>query len=58
MTEIEKGQKALQVLRDFYSVCDLGDYVYDIREREGLGWDGPEVTTWSNACNTAEDLIC
>jgi hypothetical protein len=57
MTEVEKGQKALQVLRDLYSVYDLGDYVYDVREHEGLDWDGPKVTTWSNACVLAEELI-
>jgi len=25
----------------------LGDFVYDIRASELLGWDGPRVTNWS-----------
>lgn len=32
---------------------DLGDLVYDIREREGEGWDGPAVAMWSNAVMAA-----
>ena len=28
---------------------DLGDLVYQVRERELQGWDGPSVTAWSNA---------
>ncbi len=27
----------------------LGDQVYDVREREALGWDGPNVTQFSKA---------
>jgi hypothetical protein len=28
---------------------NLGDLVYQVREREGSGWDGPEVKKWSDA---------
>lgn len=28
---------------------ELGDWVYDIRERELRGWDGPRVKSWSAA---------
>ena len=27
---------------------NLGDLVYDVREREGKGWDGPDVKAWSD----------
>lgn len=27
----------------------VGDFVYSIRDREGLGWEGPNVKTWSDA---------
>jgi len=28
----------------------LEDWIYDIREREGLGWNGPRVKAWGQAC--------
>ena len=37
-------------------VC-LGDLVYQIREREGEGWDGPAVRAWSDAVTKARALI-
>lgn len=36
---------------------DLGDRVYDVREREGLGWDGPSVVAWSAAVKAAKDVL-
>ena len=50
-------QKALQVLRDLSDVTELGDFVYDIRDRESLGWTGPLVTKWGNACVEAKKLL-
>ena len=35
----------------------LGDLVYTVREREGLGWDGPATTAWGNAVIAAEKAI-
>lgn len=35
----------------------LGDLVYDVREREGLGWDGPAVKAWSDAVTEANAAI-
>lgn len=32
----------------------LGDLVYNIRESEGKGWDGPSVKAWSDAVSDAE----
>lgn len=28
---------------------DLGDLIYNVREREGKGWDGPSVHAWGQA---------
>ncbi len=36
---------------------DLGDRVYDIREREGLGWEGPSVQAWGGAVTKAKQLL-
>jgi len=36
---------------------DLGDLVYQVREREGKGWDGPAVLAWSQACEAAKVAI-
>lgn len=36
---------------------NLGDLVYQVREREGLGWEGPAVTAWSAAVNKAQELV-
>lgn len=34
-----------------------GDLVYQVRDREGLGWDGPAVTQWSDAVTAAKAAI-
>lgn len=41
----------IQVARALVSneYVDLGDLVYQVREREGLGWNGPSVKQWSDA---------
>jgi hypothetical protein len=36
---------------------DLGGLVYQVRDREGEGWDGPQVTNWSNAVQAAKAAI-
>lgn len=40
--ELEAACKALEAE-------GIGDKVYDVRNREMLGWDGPRVTAWGNA---------
>lgn len=35
------------------SITGIGDYVYDIRERELKGWDGPRVTAWGHGASLA-----
>lgn len=48
--------RALAILRVFQSE-HLGDSVYDVKEREGLGWDGPRVKAWSDACRDMDALL-
>lgn len=48
---------ALEVLRDLMQVCDLGDFIYSIRDQEGLGWNGPLVTKWNDAVMRAKELL-
>lgn len=55
--------KAAPLMRDILIALttnpfiDLGGVVYDVREREGRGWDGPAVTAWSDACGAAAKIL-
>ena len=51
------NDEALRVLYDLSQVMELGDLVYDIREREGQGRKGPKVQAWSNACERMRKLL-
>lgn len=48
--------EALKALFDNHHVS-LGDLVYQVREREGEGWDGPCVKQWGDAVENAENLL-
>ncbi len=48
---------ALEVLRELFAIHPLVDMIYDVRDREGKGWDGPLVTRWAAATAWAEALI-
>lgn len=43
---------AATILKD----SSISDCIYDVRDREGLGWDGPLVAKFGEACNTLERL--
>lgn len=46
------SEDRLEILADLAVVNEispLGDRIYDVREREGLGWEGPKVTAYSKA---------
>lgn len=45
---------ALKVLIEQESI---GDFVYDIREREGEGWDGPRVVAFSDAVQVLSEFL-
>lgn len=51
------SEKALRALELLYSATSIGDYVYDIRERELKGWDGPRVTAWGEGARLAEEAL-
>jgi len=36
---------------------NLGDLIYQVREREGMGWDGDAVKAWSDACDKVDAAI-
>ena len=42
--ELEEVMKAVRRLLE---VHHLGDFIYEIRDHEGLGWDGPKVTSFN-----------
>lgn len=48
--------KALVALMRNPSI-NLGDQIYDVRESEGKGWDGPNVKAWSDAVAEAEAIL-
>lgn len=35
----------------------LGDLVYEVRGREGMGWDGPAVKQWSDAATAVKQWV-
>lgn len=53
----EPSGDALTILRTLMDSYELGDLVYDVREREGLGWEGPKVKAYSNAVTAAKELL-
>ena len=53
----QPSDEAIDILRTLSEVCNLGDHVYEVREREGKGWDGPLVTKWSDAVVRAKAIL-
>lgn len=47
----------IQVLRDLFESGNPADYVYQVREQEGQGWEGPKVRRWMKACEDAQTLM-
>jgi hypothetical protein len=47
----------VKVLRDLMDIQDLGDFIYNIREQEGKGWEGPLVCKWGDTCEHAKKLV-
>lgn len=48
---------AVEILKELLAApYHLGDFIYDVREREGKGWDGPKVTRFSELCERARLL--
>lgn len=34
-----------------------GDFVYEVRNRELLGWEGPRVRSWGEGCNRLDEAL-
>ena len=49
--------EALEILRELFEVRNLGDFIYEVRADEGLGWEGPLVIKWSDAVERAQKLL-
>lgn len=47
---------AIKRLMD-HEYIDLGDLIYTVREREGLGWEGPWVEEWGTALTEVNAAI-
>lgn len=51
------NEQALNILRELNSIIPLGDLIYEVRDNEGLGWDGPKVKAWGDACDQIQVLF-
>ncbi len=57
MSSPAEGAEMVGVPADLQEAIDtlhresVGDFTYDIRDREGLGWEGPRVKAWSDAAS-------
>ena len=58
-TAVKTGElpDPIQVLHDLFEAGDLEDHFYAVREREGLGWEGPRMRRWGRACEQARELL-
>lgn len=56
MTTESDAIAALRALMTHPHLC-LGDLIYEVRESEGEGWDGPGVKLWSDTVVAAEKLL-
>lgn len=56
---LSQHSRMLAVLRKLTSVpgWSLSDAVYDVREREGLGWEGPAVKQFGEAVEQINRLL-
>jgi hypothetical protein len=49
--------KALDILHELNSIIPLDDLIYLVRDTECLGWDGPMVKSWGDACVRMKQLF-
>lgn len=54
--ENKRLRDALKALMTNPSI-DLGDMIYNVKDREGKGWEGPDVTAWGKALIEARKLL-
>lgn len=51
---LEDVRRSLRVMNELHN---LGDAVYEVREREGKGWAGPNVTHYAAAHKDVMDFL-
>lgn len=54
--EIEPALIILNLLLNNPSI-NLGDQIYQVRDNEGKGWNGPNVKAWADAVQKANELL-
>ena len=54
--ENKELREALKAIMTNPSI-NLGDRIYDVKDREGKGWDGPDVIAWGRAVVSARKLL-
>lgn len=47
--KVERYREAFQAMLKIDELLCLSDNIYDVREREGEGWEGPNVKAYSDA---------
>lgn len=47
---------AKEILKALLDEFTIGDYIYAVREREGLGWHGPKVERFAELMAAAEEI--
>lgn len=57
MTRTEAGEKAIEALKLLNRGATIGDFVYQIRDSELKGWDGPRVKAWSDGAVLAAEVL-
>lgn len=54
--ENKRLREALKAIMTNPSI-DLGDMIYNVKDREGKGWEGPDVTAWGKALIESRKLL-
>ena len=49
--------QAIEILRGFNEILNLGDLIYAVRDKEGEGWEGPQVTKWAKLHEEMQKLL-
>lgn len=50
-------ERLLVAVRTVDKLRSISDGVYAVREREGHGWHGPQVTEYGNACAVITEVL-
>jgi len=49
--------EVLEALKVLFVDETIEDYVYDVKERELQGWEGPRVVAFGDACETLKRVM-